>query len=186
MCDSGKIMEEDGESAVPVPDGAKTGASRRHYKKDSIYLNDLYTITYDDDEDDEDDDDEDTVVDEDNEDEDVLGQGGMAFPATASAAATTDDFMSLAHSWSPGTSGTSSSGPMSLGFNHHQQQRRRGHQRHQWQQQQTLRRLGEEREEQHQKSLPSLETNLHKILARKIQDSEEVTIMSLLLCCLLH
>lgn len=99
---------------------------KRHYKKDSRYLFDLYTLTFDEDE---------TV------DNIEMLPAGAGHPPEQSL-----QYVSLAPTTSSG--GLESFGPLSLGSS---------------------------TESAAVAAIPSLEMNLHKILARKIQDSEEVS-----------
>ena len=108
--------------STPTPAARAT----RHYKKDSMYVLDLYTLTFD-------------------EDETVEDVETVAHEVAASMAHQPLSMMSFSNA-----SGVSS-GPMSLGSNYNGGATSQNH-----------------------PTLPSLETNLHKILARKIQDSEEV------------
>ena len=137
---SSKLMQQKYQSlpvsralSLPPPNNNVSSApnkpNSRHYKKDSRFVLDLYTLTFDEDE---------TV--EDVETCKLTSIMEHNNPITES------ELLSF-------SSMNSSSGPISLGSN-----------------------VGESSpEKQRQSSLPSLETNLHKILARKIADSEEVS-----------
>lgn len=109
--------------------------TKRHYKKDSRFVLDLYTLTFD----------ENETVDE------------IEMCKTLPAADPGEQFLSLAPS-SISIADSPSSGPMSLGSNCA-----------------SVQCLGGSAQGPRPNALPSLETNLHKILARKIQDSEDVS-----------
>lgn len=102
---------------------------KRHYKKDSRFVLDLYTITFD-------------------EGETVDDVETCKVQTVNNNNNNNEDFVTM-----PSLTFSSDSGPMSLGSNYSTSTNS-----------QSVR-----------TSLPSLETNLHKILARKIQDSEEIS-----------
>lgn len=149
--------------------GGKDSNSKRHYKKDSRYLLDLYTLTFD----------EDETVDEIKPCQTIdmmeSQDPNPPFSTTTSTAPPSSsspkfqpphDLLSMMATAVPaaapedGMDASRAVGPMSLGSALSSQQRSPGST------------LGRRRQVAH---LPSLETNLHKILARKIQDSEEVS-----------
>lgn len=129
------LPEDDEDDEVGTKERRQSLRKKRHYKKDSRFLLDLYTLTFD----------EDETVDE----------------IATTNHQVSEELTSFSTPSSPSPSRSSSvirsSGPvsvkplMSLNFS---EQATSALQR---------------------KSIPSLETNLHKILARKFMDSEDVS-----------
>lgn len=132
------LPEDDEDDEVGTKERRQSLRKKRHYKKDSRFLLDLYTLTFD----------EDETVDEIATCNNLLEEELTSFSVPSSPTPSrSGSVIKLAPKLST---------PLSLNL-------------------MTANNNSSASAQLHRKSIPSLETNLHKILARKFLDSEEVS-----------
>ena len=137
------LIEDDSDDEVGTKERRISLQKKRHYKKDSRFLYDLYTLTFDENE--------------------TVDEIALTCPPISTEDGITDNFKSVSSPSSPTPSirsatkpSNTTAGTISLSLNYRASNQANSA---------ILKR----------KTIPSLETNLHKILARKFLDSEEVS-----------